>query len=353
MVTPLALEGLATLKRVADRTTSDGLAERLARLRRFLVEPLEALEQQIEQLTQSEGSTARTQTIDAAEHLLSLKGKRLRAISAMLAAEISGEPSATALPVAVAVELIHAATLLHDDVIDEGDQRRGQATAHTVYGNCVSILAGDQLLVEALQRIQSTGHPELMQGLLTTLARIVNAEARQLDARGTLSADPQQYLDIVDGKTATLFQWAFAAGAQLSGADLSLVELLQKIGRDLGIAFQIIDDVLDFNADPTMAGKDTLNDLSEGKMTWPVIEAARLDSAIVADLELALSSDQNQVELLEQIAARIIALGAVDRAREFATEYAESALKSVEQLVPSVAVEQLRGLIWAAIGRIR
>src|SRR5690606_25678383 len=174
---------------------------------------------------------------------------------------------------AVACELVHAATLLHDDVIDEGTERRGAPAARVIYGNSASVLAGDALFTEALRLVGRAGVPGLLDELLTVIAEMVDAEALQLERRGRLDLSREAYLRVIRGKTATLFRWALRAGGGAAGLGAGQVDALGEAGASLGLAFQLTDDLLDLDGDPAVTGKDALADLRQGKVTWPVILA--------------------------------------------------------------------------------
>ena len=191
---------------------------------------------------------------------------------------------------AVACELVHAATLLHDDVIDEGTERRGAEAARVVYGNSASILAGDYLLIEALSRVQHAGVPELLTTIMATIGQMVEAEALQLERRGRFEPDRASYMRVIEGKTASLFQWALSAGAILGGMGERDVEALSKAGLALGLVFQLVDDVLDLEGDPALTGKDMFADLLQGKLSWPLILATEADPGLSAEVR-ALCED--------------------------------------------------------------
>ena len=229
-----------------------------------------------------------------------------------------------------AAELVHMATLLHDDVIDDGDQRRGRPTSRRVWGNAVSVLAGDLLLVEAL-RLASTAAPATWQELVATLGKLVDGEVVQLRGRLAVSLEEATYFDIVRGKTASLFEWALRAGAREGGAPEAAVDTLGAFGTHLGVAFQLVDDVLDYDGDPNATGKSMLADLSEGKVTLPLIRAAAADrdgfAALVAEVRAG------DADAAQRLAARVRSSGACDYVRELAREETARALAAL-QIVP-------------------
>ena len=203
-----------TLRRVEEVTAphvEDGLTSRLAELRLWIAADLVDVDAALASLEPGD-----TPMHGAARHLLDLGGKRLRPLCVALAARAGSGFDRAARDLAVAAELVHSATLLHDDVVDLGDRRRGAPTARVIYGNIASIYAGDWLLVEALRRIRSTGHLDLLDRALDTLDQLLGAEALQLALRGTVPAR-SSYFEVVEGKTASLFRWAMAAGARAGG----------------------------------------------------------------------------------------------------------------------------------------
>jgi geranylgeranyl pyrophosphate synthase len=166
-------------------------------------------------------------------------------------------------------------------VLDEGTERRGGTAARVLYGNSASILGGDHLLIEALRLVERFGDPAHLRALFGVIGEMIRAEAVQLERRGKIAALLAEtserrraaYLDVARGKTAALFRWALAAGARASGLDAQAAEQAGRFGEALGIAFQLVDDVIDIEGDPEITGKNALADLREGKLTWPLLEA--------------------------------------------------------------------------------
>ncbi len=271
-------------------------------------------------------------------HLLAQRGKRLRPMCVALAARTGPLGfTAAARNLAVAAELVHAATLLHDDVVDLGSLRRGVPTARVIYGNAASIFGGDWLLVEAMRRIQEADVPGALQEALGVLRVMVEAESLQLAARGsdnaTLEHNRARYLHIAEGKTASLFAWALSTGARSGGATDAAARALGTFGRQLGLAFQIVDDVLDLD-DTAAIGKNALADIREGKMTFPIVLALEHDPRIATWLAEAERATQVDDALLQRIAEAVRATGAVAASRECAHELTDSALAALDQ-VPS------------------
>jgi len=217
----------------------------------------------------------------AARHLVSAGGKRIRPMVTLLACgACAGDPK-SAIPYAVAAELTHSATLLHDDVIDDGPMRRGQPASRVLWGNAVSVLSGDWLLTRALEIVAAApARSAALPSLLSTMRRLVEGEVLQLSLRGRFEASEQDYFDVVKGKTASLFGWSAAAGAWAAGSRGEVPEALVVFGEGIGTAFQLVDDALDYDADEQKLGKRLGIDLLEGKATLPLIRACEADATL-------------------------------------------------------------------------
>ena len=204
-------------------------------------------------------------------HVLEAGGKRLRPMLTILTARALGYGSMDIYPLACSLELLHSATLLHDDILDRGDMRRGRPTAHTIFGRTHTILAGDVLLALANTTVASYDRPALTaclsEAILATASGEIEEIAHIRDADLTLEG----YLSIITGKTACLIQAACQSGAILAGASPEMERTAADFGRYLGIAFQLVDDVLDYTSTKEVAGKTTGGDLREGKLTLPLI----------------------------------------------------------------------------------
>jgi octaprenyl-diphosphate synthase len=288
--------------------------------------------QEVEALVSRQLEAGVAPATDAARHLFSAGGKRIRPLALLLANACFGPISTHARGLAAAAELVHMATLLHDDVIDDGDQRRGIPTSRRVWGNAVSVLAGDLLLVEAL-RLGSTSHAETFRELVDTLKRLVDGEVVQLRGRATVSLAEATYFEVVRGKTASLFEWALRAGGREGEAQTPAVDALGAFGVHLGVAFQLVDDVLDYDGDVLLTGKSVLADLAEGKVTLPLIYAAEASPAgqVAALVDRVRAGDDAAAS---EVAVRVRASGACDRVRTFALRETQSALAALE-LVPA------------------
>ncbi len=240
---------LVTVSRRQDLPT---LAERLAEVQAWLDSDLQVLDTALAEVEQCSGSPNLAER--SARHLLRRKGKRLRPICTYLGARLAGlSQDDRVADLAVAAELVHAATLLHDDVIDEGNERRGEPAARIMYGNSASILGGDYLLIEALERVRRVDAGAPLSKILETITHMVSSEALQLEQRGRFVPDRDIYYRIIEGKTASLFRWALSAAPLMVGSDAA--EPLARMGLELGLAFQLVDDALDLEGDPAEIGK--------------------------------------------------------------------------------------------------
>src|SRR5262245_27295493 len=242
-MTQLALSR-AVLDRLAHVSTARGapsLGDRLATLDRWVRADLIAFEAELSAIPRG------TRVVHAAaHHLLDLRGKHLRPLCVALASRFGDGFTDQARALAVAVEMVHSATLLHDDVVDVAEHRRGQPAACVVYGNAASIFAGDWLLVAALRRIAAAGVDGMLDRMLAVIDEMIVAESIQLERRGNVTGSREDYFAIVEGKTAALFRWAMIAGARVARLPAAAEAALERFGLHLGVAFQAVDDELDY-----------------------------------------------------------------------------------------------------------
>ncbi len=265
----------------------------------------------------------------SARHLLDVGGKRLRPVCVVLAARLGGHSRPRVRELALAVELLHNATLLHDDVIDLGELRRGRPATRLVYGNAASVLAGDALLVEALKRIRKSGYRELLPRALDMLEEVIAAEAIQLENRGRVDLDREDYFRVIDGKTAALFRWAMVAGATAGGLPADSRAALERYGTHFGAAFQLVDDVLDVGGDPGVMGKSTLSDLREGKMTYPLLLVLERDDSIrrwVSRFLRRPAGEPLSSRLRARLQDRLVSTGSIRDCRALARKHTAEAI---------------------------
>jgi octaprenyl-diphosphate synthase len=340
---------LDRLRAVSARRGLDDLSQKLHEVSQMAAGDLAAVESALGTVGSSE-----TAVTASAEHLLRLSGKRLRPLCVALAARIGDGFTSAARELAVAVELVHTATLLHDDVVDTGDVRRGAPAARVLYGNAASIFAGDWLLVEALRRVERSGVAGALPRLLAVIDDMILAESLQLDQRGRLVADRDVYWRVVEGKTASLFRWALFAGAQAGGLSETATDALEGFGLHLGVAFQLIDDVLDFTGHTPRLGKALFADLREGKMTLPLILAVEGERGTRAVLEEILAFPEDHelpAALVGQVSEALRSTGAIEAAREIAQARVGRALECLEAVPPTPACRVLATVAAATLSR--
>jgi len=284
------------------------------------------------------------------EHIVAAGGKRLRPMLLLLAARALGHSGADAHQLAAVIEFIHTATLLHDDVVDESDLRRGRKTANALWGNAPSVLVGDFLYSRSFQLMVEVDRIEVMRILADTTNAIAEGEVLQLLHVRNPDTDEPAYLRVIERKTAVLFAAATRLGALLAGADAATQQRLHDYGMNLGYAFQIADDVLDYSADETALGKHLGDDLAEGKATLPLIHAmARSPADTAARLRAIVES--GDASAMPSVQAAIAATGALDYSLDRAGEYATAAEDALGDLQDNDAVAALRGLARYAVDR--
>jgi octaprenyl-diphosphate synthase len=220
---------------------------------------------------------------DLAGHLINAGGKRLRPLLTLAAAGAFSYRGDDHIKLAAAVELIHGATLLHDDVVDDSQLRRGLSTANVIWGNKESVLVGDFLFAQAFELMVDAGDLRVLHILSRAAGVIAEGEVLQLATQKNLEATFEMYLAVVESKTAALFAAACQSGAVIAGADAAGEEAMRSFGRNLGVAYQLVDDALDYCGRTSTLGKDAGDDFREGKMTLPVVYA--IDRAEGADAD--------------------------------------------------------------------
>jgi octaprenyl-diphosphate synthase len=291
-----------------------------------LPESLIALEEHLTRATDDASEKLK----GAARHLVSAGGKRIRPMVTLLSCGACGGEMRAAVPFAVAAELTHSATLLHDDVIDDGPVRRGQPASRVIWGNAVSVLSGDWLLTRALEIVSGEpGGKHALAPLLATMRRLVEGEVLQLSLRGSFAATEQDYLAVVIGKTASLFGWAAAAGAWAAGVTGKVPEALVRFGEGVGIAFQLVDDALDYAADPGLLGKRLGTDLLEGKATLPLIRACEAEPRLRERLRALVDGHAEGTGVAGEVIEAVKKVGGVDEARAMAREHTRAAMAAL------------------------
>ncbi len=316
-----------------DGQRASALLQRAAAL---VGDELAGVRQQLEDTTRSCSGSAG----EAAAHLLGSGGKAIRPVLTLLSASAAGGDAGQAIPHAAAAELVHDATLLHDDVIDDGVQRRGQPAARVLWCNTVSVLGGDLLFVRALGLVERAGPPEALGELIETVARLVEGEVLQFDRRGRLEADADAYDRVLECKTASLFRWCARAGAMAGGGSPAVIDSLGRAGRHLGRAFQLGDDLLDLTADADALGKDLSADIGGGLLTLPLLLTLQQRPDIAPDLAAA----GEDLEALERVMDAVRQTGGLERTRVAMHHELTSVHDALADLEHGPAVDMLRAV---------
>jgi len=269
-----------------------------------------------------------------ADYLIAAGGKRLRPAVHLLAAGACGYEGPERITLAAVIEFIHSATLLHDDVVDESEMRRGRQSANAVFGNAAAVLVGDFLYSRSFQMMVSVGRMRVMEILAQVTNAIAEGEVLQLMNCGNPDVTWEGYFQVIDYKTARLFQAAAQLGAVIADADAAIEAALIAYGRHLGIAFQITDDLLDYTADSAELGKQVGDDLAEGKPTYPLLYVlANGTSAQQALVRQAI--DTADRHLLPQVVEAVAASGAITAGYQEAERHAATAAEALAALPPS------------------
>ena len=285
-----------------------------------------------------------------AEHIVASGGKRLRPALLLLACGAAGYRSEARFQLAAVVEFIHTATLLHDDVVDESQLRRGRSTANAAFGNAASVLVGDFLYSRAFQMMVDAGDMRVMQVLAEATNTIAGGEVLQLMGSHDPEVDEARYLEVIRRKTAKLFEAAARLGAVLARAPQPIEAGLAHYGMHVGTAFQLIDDVLDYSGDAAEIGKSLGDDLAEGKPTLPLIHAMRAGNAAQSALVRRAILEGGRNEFAAVLAA-IRECGALDYARRAAEREAELARRALQPLAESEFKDSLLELASFSVTR--
>ena len=279
-------------------------------------------------------------------HLVEAGGKRLRPMLTLAAARMLGYAGTDHQKLAATVEFIHTATLLHDDVVDESQRRRGRPTANLLWDNKSSVLVGDYLFSRSFQLMVETGSLRVLDILADASATIAEGEVLQLTAAQDLATDEAVYLQVIRGKTAALFAAATEVGGVIAGAPEDQVRALRDYGDALGIAFQIVDDILDYGGQDAVIGKNTGDDFRERKLTLPVIKAVQQATPAERAFwqRVIEKGDQRDGDLAEAMAI-LARHGAIDAARQESLKWAEQARRALDNL----PVHPLRAMLFELV----
>ena len=283
-------------------------------------------------------------------YIIDAGGKRLRPLLVLLAAKSLGYDGSDHVNLAAIIEFIHTATLLHDDVVDASQMRRGRPTANAQFGNAPSVLVGDFLYSRAFQMLVSIGNMEIMSIMANTTNVISEGEVQQLANIGNANLSEEDYLEVIRKKTACLFEAAALTGSVIAQADTPKRDALAKYGHHLGMAFQLMDDVLDYQGDAETLGKNLGDDLAEGKATLPLIFTLKNGSKDQAQL-VRQAIEESSADNLDQVIQAINASGGLEYTRNLAIKQSNYALEQITGLDKSTYCTALEQLAYFAISR--
>jgi octaprenyl-diphosphate synthase len=276
-------------------------------------------------------------------------GKRIRPALLLLAAKVFGEDiEAPVIRMAAVMEFLHTATLVHDDIIDGAEFRRGRQTVSTQWGNDTAVLMGDWLYMKAFETALRERNLYILDALTEATRKMTEGELIQLTLIGNIDITEEQHLEIVSRKTGYLFSASSRVGAIIRGADETQRLAMASYGLNLGIAFQLVDDLLDFTSDFSQLGKPVLSDLREGKVTLPLIRLLRKHPECAPAVRAAMREPAGQTERAREVLALLAEYGELDRARIEAAAYAERAREALKIFPDNAyrrALEEIAGFI--------
>jgi octaprenyl-diphosphate synthase len=271
-----------------------------------------------------------------AAHIVAAGGKRLRPMLTLACARMCGYAGQRHVNLAACVEFIHTATLLHDDVVDESVLRRGLASANAIFGNKASVLVGDFLFARAFQLMVEDGSLEVLRILSTAAATIAEGEVLQLTTQNDLSTSEERYLAVIGGKTAALFAAACEVGGVVAEREAGELAALAEYGTAIGMAFQLVDDALDYAADQVTLGKTVGDDFREGKITLPVLVAYHAGSGAEQEFWARTIEQSEQTDAdLDQALSLMQRRGAIAATFTRARRFAEAAQRALAMFPPS------------------
>jgi octaprenyl-diphosphate synthase len=286
---------------------------------------------------------------EVCEYALDAGGKRLRPGLVMLCGRLLGAPSSVLLPAAAAVEMVHTATLLHDDIMDASPMRRGRLTVARRWDPLVAVYAGDYILSRAFALLSEYDREDILNVFSEVTTLLCKGEVLQATRRHDLGVTVDDYLEIINFKTAHFLACCCRVAGMIANAGESILDALSLYGRQIGLVFQITDDLLDYVGDTEETGKDVGTDFREGKYTLPVIMALCTEGDAGGRLRELLTSGDESDETFCRVRATVIESGAVDLARAFASECTDRAVEALECLPPTGERDALRRLaLWIA-----
>ena len=310
----------------------------------LLREDLAAVEREFALQSQSDVVVIR----EIASYLISGGGKRIRPLLLLLSAKSLGFDGQSRIRLGAVVEMLHTATLVHDDIIDEAQTRRGKPSANATWGASKCVLAGDWLYMQSFQTALEERNFHILDLLIGLTQQMVEGELLQMQKLGHL-INEEEYFDLIFRKTAMLFKVSMQLGAALAGADASVEERLGEYGRNLGLAFQIVDDVLDLTGEEATLGKPAASDLREGKATLAVIHALERGTGAEREAIRTVLADRDFSRVKHSLILDILRRhGSIEYAMDAARAYAEAARQSIADLPAGTAdtAKAMRALQW-------
>ena len=310
----------------------------------LLQEDLAAVEREFSRQSQSDVEVIR----DIARYLISGGGKRIRPLLLLLSSKALGFQGESRIRLGAVVEMLHTATLVHDDIIDEAETRRGKASANVTWGASKCVLAGDWLYMQSFQTALEERNFHILDLLIGLTQQMVEGELLQMQKLGHL-INEEEYFDLIFRKTAMLFKVSMQLGGSLAGATEAVEDQLGEYGRNLGLAFQIVDDVLDLTGEESTLGKPAASDLREGKATLAVIHALERGTGAEREAIRTVLADRDFTRVKHKTILDILYHhGSIEYAMDAARAYAEAARQSIADLPQTNAdmARALRALKW-------
>ena len=267
-------------------------------------------------------------------HVLSIPGKQLRPSLTIICSKIwDDEIDEKVIKMSTAVELLHIATLVHDDTVDFADTRRGEKTASNIWGPHIAVLVGDFLFATSAEYVCETGSIRLIKQFASTISDLAKGELKEIENSININLKTNDYLNIIFKKTGSLFATSAMSGALIGGAKESDVKLIYEYGKNLGLGFQIFDDVLDFEGEESKLGKPIGSDLKNGIMTLPSIIASENDKKLKKEIEKMFAlPKKDRGKVVPNLVEKVIASGAIEKSKEKAENLIDDSIKDIKSI---------------------
>ena len=287
-------------------------------------------------------------------HVLSIPGKQLRPSMTIISSKVWNEDvDYKVIKMATAVELLHIATLVHDDTVDFADTRRGEKTASNIWGPHIAVLVGDFLFATSAEYVCDTESIRLIKQFASTISDLAKGELKEIENSNNVDSKIEDYLDVIFKKTGSLFATSSMSGALLGGAKEQDIKTLYSFGKNLGLGFQIYDDILDFEGEENQLGKPVGNDLKNGIMTYPTLLARDRDKNIKKDIEELFNLPKNKREdAVNSVVKRIKSSGYIEESVSKASKIIEKSLEDLESVnLKNIFIDSLRDLAKFSMNR--